>query len=321
MTLMPVDIATRFEKLMSTYLVIALICLAPIVVQAQVGMGVNEDWAVAPAFPNLPVPLTVTVTHNPVNGQLWVTSWDGLIQVFDNEPDVSSAQTILDLRDRVLAPVGNIDGGVFGVALHPEFGQMDSPFRNYFYVYHASFCPLNAELDTVDLSACNPDYPTNARDMEGFHGVYLRLSRFEIPDEATEANKASEVVLFNIRYINAFHRGGGPIFGMDGYLYMAMGDQSNTAYPQTIHDNLNGGVLRLAVDVTEHGDGTWSCPANSHLPPARFRRISTRRATKARADFTASPMTTLGWMRAVISTLRSILPSACAIPIGLLPTG
>ncbi len=104
----------------------------------------------------------------------------------------------------------------------------------------------------------------------GFFNVYLRLSRFEIPDGATQANKASEVVLFNIRYINAFHRGGGPTFGQDGFLYMAMGDQSNLSYPQTIHDNLNGGVLRLAVDVIEQGDGTWSCPANTHMPPRTF---------------------------------------------------
>lgn len=235
--------------------------------------GVGDAWAVVPAFPSLPVPLTVTITHNPVNGQLWATSWDGLIQAFDNDPAVASAVTILDLRDRVLAPQGDVDGGVFGVALHPEFGRPDSPFRNYFYIYHASFCPLNAELDAVDLSACDPAYPTDAREMNqrDFFNVYLRLSRFEIPDGATQANKQSEVVLFNIRYINAFHRGGGPIFGNDGYLYMAMGDQSNTTkYPQTIHNNLNGGVLRLAVNVIEHGDGTWSCPPHSHMPQRTF---------------------------------------------------
>ncbi len=267
-----------------------LIGFGPIIVQAQVGsdtpswgmpfldgvfpttnpMNLSDDWAVVPAFPNLPVPLTVTITHNPVNGQIWVTSWDGLIQAFDNDADVANAQTVLDLRDRVLAPSGNVDGGVFGVALHPEFGQPESPFRNYFYIYHASFCPLNDALDTVDLEACDPDYPIFTEDRQGFYNVYLRLSRFEIPDGATEADRNSEVVLFNLRYINAFHRGGGPIFGRDGHLYMAMGDQSEAAYAQAIHDNLNGGVLRLAVNVIEHDDGTWSCPANSHIPRRTF---------------------------------------------------
>lgn len=234
--------------------------------------GLGGDWVVVPAFPSLPVPETTTITHNPVNGQIWVGSWDGLIQAFNNDPAVNSAETIIDLRDRVLAPGGNLDGGLFGIALHPDFGQLDSPFRNYFYVYYASFCPLNNQLDTVDLAACDPNYPTDANEMTRlvFFNVYLRLSRFEIPDGSTQADKASEVVLFNIRYINAFHRGGGPIFGRDGYLYMAIGDQSTFHDAQNISTGLNGGALRLAVDVVTQDDGTWLCPAGSHMPRRTF---------------------------------------------------
>ncbi|HSN84375.1 MAG TPA: DUF4215 domain-containing protein, partial [Polyangiales bacterium] len=37
-----------------------------------------------------------------------------------------------------------------------------------------------------------------------------------------------------------------------------------------IDDNFNGGALRLAVNVNDNGDGTWTCPPNSHQPRRVF---------------------------------------------------
>src|SRR5690606_33170102 len=80
--------------------------------------------------------------------------------------------------------------------------------------------------------------------------------------------------MLNIRLYNGSHRGGGLVFGKDGYLYLTIGDQFKYTPAQDIFTNLEGGTHRLAVDVTEPGDGSWTCPENSHLPVRRVQDIS-----------------------------------------------
>lgn len=221
----------------------------------------TSSWDVVEAFPNLPLQDTLVIVPHPVSGDLVVGSRDGHIQSFANDPQASALQPFLDLRDRVAVVW---DGGFLGLAFHPEFGVPGSPFRGQVFVYYSSACPLNAARDAVDLAACDPDYPRDSTG--GFFGAYLRLSRFTVADGASQADPASERVLLNIRLVNGSHRGGGMVFGDDGHLYLMIGDQFNYTTAQDIVNNLEGGSHRLAVDVTEHGDGTWSCPAGSHLP-------------------------------------------------------
>ena len=118
----------------------------------------SSQWSTAAAFPNLPLfSDALVIARNPDDNRLYVGSQGGRIVAFDNRPDVSSSDTFLDLQDRVAAV---FEGGLLGLAFHPEFGQAGSPHRKSLYVYYSSHCPLDASGTSPDLGACNGGYPT-----------------------------------------------------------------------------------------------------------------------------------------------------------------
>ncbi len=225
----------------------------------------SANWMVVPAFPNLSLTQTLVIAPNPADDRIYVGSRDGLIVAFDNVPNVSVSATFLDLRDRVAAVW---DGGLLALQFHPDFGVAGSPYRNTFYVYYSSHCPLDTTRNAPDLTACDEDYPTAST--TGFFGTYLRLARFEVFEGTTVGDPDSEQVLLNLRLYNSSHRGGGIAFRDDGYLYLTIGDQFRFSTAQEIVDTLEGGTLRLAVDVVDIGNGSWTCPAGAHFPVRRF---------------------------------------------------
>src|SRR4030095_6087504 len=185
----------------------------------------------------------------------------------ENQPNVSSATTYLDLRDRVAVVW---DGGFLRMAVHPECGTPGSPHRGHLYVYYSSYCPIDATRRFVDLAACNPDYPQGGT--AGFFGTWLRLSRFTVPNGQSVPDPASEEVMLNIRLYNSSHRGGGMVFADDGMFWLTIGDQFRYSTAQDIVQTLEGGILRLALDVDEGHDGSFTCPPGSHLPIRAFGR-------------------------------------------------
>jgi len=227
----------------------------------------SVQWEVVPAFPNLVLPDPLVIATNPANTRLYVGSRDGRVVSFANAPNVSTTTPFLDLRDRVAVV---FDGGFLGMAFHPSFGVAGSPHRGHVYVYYSSYCPIDATRRRVDLAACNPNYPRGATD--GYFGTWLRLSRFTVPDGQSTPDPASERVLLNIRLYNSSHRGGGMVFADDGTFWLTIGDQFRYTTAQDVVDTLEGGILRLELDVVENANGSWSCPAGSHLPIRAFGR-------------------------------------------------
>jgi hypothetical protein len=222
-------------------------------------------WTVIPAFPKLVFEGTSVIVSSPVANRLYVGSLDGQIRHFESQPGVGRSDMFLDLRDRVSV---RADSGFLGIALHPDFGLSASPFRGDVYVDYTSHCPLNAEKDAVYLSACFNAYP---REYEpGFAGTYLRLSRFRVPDGENAADPNSEEILLNIRQHTGRHAGGGLVFGNDRRLYLAIGEQFRFETAQEIANTLEGGTLRLSVDVLGIDDRSWTCPAGTHIPRRRF---------------------------------------------------
>ncbi|HSN84642.1 MAG TPA: PQQ-dependent sugar dehydrogenase, partial [Polyangiales bacterium] len=228
----------------------------------------SSDWQVTQAFTGLTnLGDTLVISSNPSNDRIYVGSRDGFVRSFPNDPNVTEAEVepFIDLTDRAWAVW---DGGFLGLIFHPEFGQPGSEFRNYFYVYYSSHCQIKPRADgeglETDLASCDPSVPKGSTN--GFFGAYLRLSRFEVPDGSTIADPTSEKVMINMRLYNGSHRGGGMVFRNDGYLVLTIGDQFKYLPAQNIVDNLEGGSMRLAVDVTSDGQGGWVCPAGSHLP-------------------------------------------------------
>jgi uncharacterized repeat protein (TIGR03806 family) len=225
----------------------------------------SAQWDVVPAFPNLTLPDPLVIATSPADTRLYVGSRDGQIVSFVNTPNVSTTTPFLDLRDRVAVVW---DGGFLGMMFHPQFGTPGAPHRGHVYVYYSSYCPIDATKRLVDMAACNPGYPQGGTG--GFFGTWLRLSRFTVADGQTVPDKASERVLLNIRLFNSSHRGGGMVFADDGKFWLTIGDQFRYDTAQDIVNTLEGGVLRLELDVTEGVGGAFTCPAGSHLPVRAF---------------------------------------------------
>jgi uncharacterized repeat protein (TIGR03806 family) len=231
-------------------------------------------WAVADAFPRVDVTDTTVIVPNPRDNRLYVGSRDGLIVSFENDPAVSTKDVFMDLRDRVASVW---DGGFLGLVFHPDFGNPRSPFERTFYAYYSSHCPYDPASGTVNLNRCI-DYPRDIT--QGFYGAYLRLARYEVVDAQAPklvGNPRSETVMVNIRLYNSTHRGGGLTFGNDGYLYLTIGDQFQADTAQDIQNNFQGGVMRFAVDITDRGNGAWSCPAGSRMPQRVMQSVTGNR--------------------------------------------
>jgi hypothetical protein len=243
----------------------------------------STTWNVVEAFPNVIFNQTLVIVTNPEpgNDRLYVGSRDGNIFSIENDPATTVAEPFMDIRDRVAVVW---DGGFLGLAFHPEFGQAGSPYETTFYVYYSSFCPtvFDGQQYVNDWPNCNPGYPQSSTG--GYFNTWLRLSRFEAFWDATSGtwrgDPTSEVPMFNIRLYNGSHRGSGPVFGRnaggswDGSMYVAIGDQFRYETAQDITNNFEGGTVRLEVDVTDNGDGTWSCPVGSHQPVRRFQNVT-----------------------------------------------
>jgi hypothetical protein len=230
-------------------------------------------WRVVDAFPDLPITNALVIAHNPSDDRLYVGSQAGALVSFENEASVTRAELFMDLTDRVAVPN---EGGLLGLAFHPQFGKAGSPHERSFYAYYTAKCPLNAERNGVDLSSCTHTYPT--RGALGFYGLWLRLSRFEARwDESARVwrgDAASESPLLNTQLYHYGHRGGGLLFGADGRLYLAIGDQVRMWNAQDITRALEGGILRIDVDVMENDDGSFDCAAGSHSPRRRYQDVT-----------------------------------------------
>ncbi|MEM9378311.1 MAG: PQQ-dependent sugar dehydrogenase [Planctomycetota bacterium] len=176
----------------------------------------------------------------PNGSRMIVGQRDGLVWAFQDSASAAQKDVFLDLRDRCAFVW---DGGLLGIAMHPEFGLGGSPHAGDVYVYYCYSATGN--------------YPTGFTN--GFFDVYLRLSKFTVPPGAQAADPTSEEVMIQMRLYNGSHRGGDIAFGPDGFLYVPIGDQFRYTTAQDIAANLEGGVLRLDVDQD---------PARSH-PPVR----------------------------------------------------
>ena len=197
---------------------------------------VPPQQTVVPAFGNLTFNRPMFLEPIPDTNQLLVGERRGKIYAFENNPNVDDREVYLDLSDKI-AYVW--DGGLMRMAFHPEFGQAGSPNAGYLYVVYC------AKIPGVDYSPFLEGI--------GFPGTYLnahlRLSRFEVPEGEAYPDPESELIMFNIRLYNGSHYGGGLVFGMDGMLYMTLGDMLRRNTAQEFSSNFESGILRLDVNM------------------------------------------------------------------------
>ncbi len=191
----------------------------------------SSSWKLVNAFPTLKFfEPTCAVAALDGSNRIFVLERRGTIQVVEQEHHKFNKRLFLDVFDRISREPYE-DDGALGMALHPEFGQPNSPNRGYFYVFY-----------TAEVDGSRHD----------------RLARFTVPDGSLLADPASRLVLIDQPDRDIWHNGGALMFGPDGFLYVGVGDEGGNQPDefqngQRVDKNLFSGILRL--DVDQRGGG------------------------------------------------------------------
>ena len=176
------------------------------------------------AFPNLPDIAGQTNLTSPPDGsdRLFVTTRAGLIYVFPNDPNVSSATLFADLSGVVRTD--NQERGLLGLAFDPDFAT-----NRRFYVNYTSDQPICGvsgndgctQIASYEASAANPN----------------------------QADLSTRQLILEFAQPGANHNAGMLAFGPDGMLYSSSGDGGGNGAENNSQDrsNLLGTLIRLDV--------------------------------------------------------------------------
>ncbi|WXG39983.1 MAG: PQQ-dependent sugar dehydrogenase [Candidatus Freyarchaeum deiterrae] len=189
----------------------------------------SAPFGVERAFPNLlfdhPVGL---YSAGDGSNRLFVIEQPGVIKVFNNSVNTTTAEVFLDIRDQV---VYGGEQGLLGLAFHPNFTT-----NHYFYVDYTAKNDGRTVIARYTVNQTNPD----------------------------QANRSSEQIILEVPQPFANHNGGQLAFGpSDGYLYIALGDGGSEGDPQGNGQNLStllGKILRIDIN-------TATPPLNYSIPP------------------------------------------------------
>jgi len=197
------------------------------------------------AFPNIDFEFPVEI-QSPSDGtdRMFIVEQRGRIQVFPRISNASDSDvdTFLNITDRVRFRNGQ-EVGLLGLAFHPDYDT-----NGYFYTYYTTDSPVagisvRMVLSRFTVSSSNPN--------------------FVDPD--------SELILFQFdkNQNNSNHNGGKIAFGLDGYLYVSIGDGGGGNDPEGNGQNKNtvfGSILRIDVDL----DGSNPVETNTDLPNGNY---------------------------------------------------
>lgn len=150
------------------------------------------------------------------DGRALVTQQTGALRVIKNGALLGTPMVSLTVNS-------SGERGLLGVAVDPQFSS-----NRWIYLYYTT--------------------PTPA--------VHNRLSRFTVSGDGVVGG--SEVVLLELNNLSGAtnHNGGAIHFGPDGKLYVAVGDNANSANAQTLN-NLLGKMLRLNKDGSIPSDNPF----------------------------------------------------------------
>ncbi|XP_033627370.1 HHIP-like protein 2 isoform X1 [Asterias rubens] len=200
---------------------------------AESGSGLSQCLCLEEFANGLRNPL-LAIHANDSTHRLFIAEQIGVISVF-LENRTRLEEPFLDIRETVLTSDRRGDErGLLGAAFHPNSAENDK-----FYVFYSTG-------DNSDQK--------------------VRISEFTIlPDDRNKVNASSEKVILEVDEPYANHNGGQLLFGLDGYLYVTIGDGGAAGDPQ---DNgldkstLLGKILR--IDVNHETDGMpYSIPPDN----------------------------------------------------------
>ncbi len=184
------------------------------------------SYQVVDAFPGLTITQPLALRSLPgaaYSNKLFIVERRGYISYI---PDVTATnpvrQVMLDITNQIAFDNSPTDGelGLLSVDFHPGFAT-----NGYFFV-------------TYMANGGNP--------------YVERLARFTANPTNLTVNTNSQVILWSTTKREFNHNGGDLHFGMDGYLYVSMGDEGGQynvhTNAQRLDVSLYSGILRLDVD-------------------------------------------------------------------------
>src|SRR5262249_29309264 len=159
----------------------------------------------------------------------------GIIGRFANDPNVATSQVLLDLTSRVVVP---FDGGFVQMIFHRNFPTDRRVFVNY------------NRVGTYNL----------AND-----GI---ISSFQLSADGTTIDPSTEKILISYPR-GSYHSGGAMFFGLDGLLYIGLGDgaelsatDANGETPGQDLTVIRSKLLRIDVDNIPPGQ-PYGIPADN----------------------------------------------------------
>ena len=199
------------------YIIVLFLCL------------IQSDYNIENAFPNLSFQDPVGIHHaGDGSNRIFIVEQQGRIKVFDNETNVSNAETFLDIRSIVDQDGGYTEEGLLGLAFHPNYNE-----NGYFYVHYSDH--LNGNINS----------PRNI------------VARYSVSNNnPNQANSNSEEIILIVDQPYHNHNGGQMEFGPDGYLYISFGDGGSGGDPQGNGQNLStllGTIIRIDIDNPSDG--------------------------------------------------------------------
>jgi len=207
--------------LQSFFLAILLVCFFDTGTLAQV--------SIEPAFPQLGFNQPVDFQFADDQSNLvYVVERRGIIHRFENREDVSTTDIVLDISSRVST---RGEGGLLGLAFHPDFPDSSEAFVYY----------------TTDLP---------------FRTI---VARFEVVPGTGQFDVTSEEIILTLDQPFSNHNGGQVRFGPDGFLYISLGDGGGAGDPlENGQDRttLFGTILRIDIDQTQ-GSMNYAIPPDN----------------------------------------------------------
>jgi hypothetical protein len=170
------------------------------------------------------------MTNSPdLTNRNFVVQQNGLIRVFQNDSNVNTSSTFLNVSNKIST---GSERGLLGLAFHPNYAS-----NGYFYIDYTQVTTGNTIIARYRVSTTDPN----------------------------KADSLSEQVLLNIYQPYSNHNGGNLLFGLDGYLYINMGDGGSAGDPGNRAQNLDsllGKILRVDVDNPSGGNNYGIPPTN-----------------------------------------------------------
>lgn len=150
------------------------------------------------------------------DGRIFVAEQSGALRVIKNGTQLTTPFISLTVNS-------SGERGLIGIALDPDFAT-----NNYIYLYYT--------INTAPLKN--------------------RISRFTANGDVVLAGSEQLVLELDNLSTATNHNGGALAFGLDGKLYVAVGDNANTSFPQNL-DTYHGKILRINKDGSAPTDNPF----------------------------------------------------------------